>query len=105
MDEKKISINSTESRWIDNNQIKANVRRCECSFRHNRKEHRCYILEDDDEAIAMAGPHTRLIDAIKQDCSYEHLWYLINEYNIDISLSPKQFNMEVTMRSGGQRSI
>jgi hypothetical protein len=39
----------------------------ECPFRRKGREHRCYILTDDDEPIVQADPRTRLMDAIEED--------------------------------------
>ena len=46
------------------------------------------IWKDEDQYIALANnnPRDRLFDAISQDCSYEHIDYLINGFSIDASL-------------------
>ncbi|CAJ1941281.1 unnamed protein product [Cylindrotheca closterium] len=56
----------------------------ECSFQHNGKVHKCYILADTDEHIARDDPRTRLMNAIEDDCSRDHISYLVDEFGVDV---------------------
>ncbi|KAL3942125.1 MAG: hypothetical protein SGBAC_003625 [Bacillariaceae sp.] len=56
----------------------------ECSFQHQGKVHRCFIVEDSDEHIARDDPWTRLMNAIEDDCTMKHISYLVDEFAIDV---------------------
>ena len=45
-----------------------------------------HILEDTDEYVASvkSSPRERLMDAIEQDCSYEHINHLVKTFNMDV---------------------
>eukprot|EP00934_Nitzschia_sp_Nitz4_P003879 Nitzschia sp. Nitz4//scaffold167_size49223//10984//18384//NITZ4_007032-RA/size49223-processed-gene-0.31-mRNA-1//-1//CDS//3329538266//3869//frame0 len=47
-----------------------------------------YVEFDTDEHICSesSSPRDRLLDAIKQDCCFEHINGLVDEFNIDVSL-------------------
>ncbi|KAL7552189.1 hypothetical protein ACHAWF_015404 [Thalassiosira exigua] len=59
----------------------------ECAFKNNRKEYSCHVVKDDDKHIAKsdANPRTRLFDSIEQACGREHLIYLVDTFNIDVT--------------------
>ena len=86
MNGKIVKTNPRDELWMKNKRSSTYVGRYKCSFRAKGKEHSCYILEDNDEYISQSDPRTRLFDAIEQDCSYEHICYLIDEFGIDISV-------------------
>ena len=49
-----------------------------CTFMENDKRRTCYIVKDDDQHVASitASRRERLMEAIEQDCHYEHIDYL-----------------------------
>ena len=57
-----------------------------CSFEVEGTTYSCFIREDNDELIAKenADARDRLFEAIKQDCSRQHIMYLTAYYGIDI---------------------
>lgn len=57
-----------------------------CSYWDSRRE-TCSIVRDDDEHIAAvnATPRERLFNAIEYDCSYDHLDYLIRNFELDVT--------------------
>jgi hypothetical protein len=83
----------------------------ECKFeqkgivRRGKSEKRygntCLILKDEDEYITLADndPRKRLFAAIEQDCSFEHIDYLENEFSIDVSLI-QELMVEKAIKSG-----
>jgi len=57
-----------------------------CSFEVKGTMYSCLIRKDNDEHITKqtTDPRGRLFEAIEQDCSRDHIMYLIGHYDIDI---------------------
>ena len=54
----------------------------ECSFMDRNKTKKCFILKDNDEHVASsnASPRQRLLEAIEQDCAYQHIDFLVKSF-------------------------
>jgi hypothetical protein len=52
---------------------------------------RCHILKDTDEHVASptSSPRERLLESIEQNCSYDHLDYLIKCFGLDCHGFPR----------------
>lgn len=85
-------MNSDEWIWIDGVITAIDTTDMEtyaaytCSFEVEGRNYSCYITNDNDEHIAKqtADPRGRLFEAIEQDCSRDHIMYLVKHYQIDI---------------------
>jgi hypothetical protein len=79
--------------WIRGKITRVNIDRLrdyyavyECSYKDRNKHRKCYILKDDDQHVASpdARPRLRLLEAIEQDCDYEHIDYLVTSFNMEV---------------------
>mmetsp|Transcript_3529 Transcript_3529/g.9005 ORF Transcript_3529/g.9005 Transcript_3529/m.9005 type:complete len:583 (+) Transcript_3529:108-1856(+) len=59
-----------------------------CTAEIDGDQYSYFITKDDDACIAKedADPRERLFDAIGQDCSRNHLMYLVDHFDIDVTL-------------------
>ena len=76
-----------EGRVIDVDLVRPQVYAVyEVAYQERGRRHTCFILQDDDQHVTSATrkPRDRFLDAIAQDCAYDHFENLVLSFGLDM---------------------